>query len=110
VSVTKMLAQDPTKWPDVNPLTKGPRYALTTFPDSVYGTTAASSAGASSAPKPADDGPQRRAGDPGSAGPGLPGWLWPLAALLVLGAVGLAFLRRHTGRRTSAPSDTTKEV
>jgi subtilisin family serine protease len=115
VSVTRMLAQDPTGWPDENPLPLGPRSAEKKYPASVYGTAAsptASPSGDSSAtraPSPSDSGrPDSAATDSDSSG--VPVWLWPVAALLVLGGIVLALTQRQRGRRPAATEHNSEDV
>lgn len=106
VSVTNMLAHDPTKWPDVNPLLHGPKRAVKDFPASVYGaqpaatTEPAASASAGGTTDPADgkgDGTQQAAAS--TDGGGLPGWTWALLAAVVAGAVGAGIALNKRGSR-----------
>lgn len=100
-SITQMLRHDPTKWPDVNPLLKGPEQAMADFPagsDSLKTETPTSAADESSTSAAAND----------DDSAGLPGWLWPAAAvamLIIIVAVVIA-RRRGTPASATAPSDT----
>ncbi len=99
VSVTKMLAEDPRKWPDINPLLHGPKRALRDFPMSSYGSHPASTRirpGSTT-----DPGGAPAAADELSDRP----WRVPVAAGAVVAAllgVGLVLRRRtrsgHSGR------------
>ncbi len=102
VSVTKMLAQDPTRWPDTNPLLNGPKRALTDFPMSAYGAQPSASSG------PSADTTNDTAADPSDTPTtpaantdegGAPVWVWPLGAVLLLGAVGAGLAARKRGSR-----------
>lgn len=101
VSVTKLLAQDPTRWPDTNPLLNGPKRALRDFPMSVYGAqpsaTSSPTAGATDQAAPDADTPTRPAASTDDAG--APVWVWPLGAVLLLGAVGAGLAARTRGSR-----------
>jgi len=101
VSVTKMLAQDPTKWPDTNPLLNGPKRALKDFPMSAYGAQPSASASPSAvATDKASAGSGTQAGSAaGTDGGGVPVWVWPLGAVLLLGAVGAGFAANTRGSR-----------
>ena len=106
VSAKRMLAHDPTKWPDVNPLLQGPKHALRAFPMSSYGTAAATSdaspaASSASASPRADDGSGSDAAA-SSDGVGVPGWVWPVGVLLVVVALVLVAAGRRRGRRAPA--------
>ncbi|WP_110240248.1 S8 family serine peptidase [Nocardioides gilvus] len=48
VSVTKMLAKDPTGWPDINPLIDTPEDIMAVYPPEIYGKYA----GATEVPRP----------------------------------------------------------
>ncbi|HET9761094.1 MAG TPA: S8 family serine peptidase [Nocardioidaceae bacterium] len=103
VSVTKLLAQDPTRWPDTNPLLNGPRRALRDFPMSAYGaqpSASSSPTGATTTDGPAadpSDTPTRQAANTEDGG--VPVWVWPLGAVLLLGAVGAGFAANTRGSR-----------
>jgi Subtilase family len=121
LSPERLLATDPTGWPDENPLLRGPRRALADYPASVYepagtgpaaspgGSPTASSGGASTAGSTTGSTTGGSTGSgagtsAASGAGGAPGWVWPLAALVAvvaaaLGAVGVA-ARRRAGRRT----------
>lgn len=103
VSVTKLLAQDPTRWPDTNPLLNGPRRALRDFPMSAYGaqpSASSSPTGATTtdgqAADPSDT-PTRQAANTEDGG--VPVWVWPLGAVLLLGAVGAGVAANTRGSR-----------
>jgi hypothetical protein len=113
VSVKKLLAQDPSGWPDENPLLKGPRRAVKEYPASSYGAVSSSTASpsedssATAAPSPSDSGrPGSAAADSGSGG--VPVWVWPAVALVVLGGVVLALTQR--GRRPAAAEHNSEDV
>lgn len=103
VSVTKLLAQDPTRWPDTNPLLNGPKRALRDFPMSAYGaqpSASSSPTGAATTDDPAadpSDTPTRQAANTEDGG--VPVWVWPLGAVLLLGAVGAGFAANTRGSR-----------
>ena len=105
-STTKMLAHDPTLWPDENPLLLTPAQSRKRYPMSVRtaaaaGASAAATAATSAAPAPAPAaGGQRPAAQTGgSAQAGVPvvAWALPLA-LLVTGAGGFLLVRRGRPR------------
>lgn len=111
VSVTAMLAHDPTRWPDENPLLKGPERALRDFPMSAYGA-ASTSASVSADPTAPSASPAAQGGDthqdsePGTTpaanddtGGGVPVWVWPVAAVVVAGAAGAGVAARRRGSR-----------
>lgn len=95
VSVPHMLAQDPTKWPDVNPLLNGPDAAVKNFPSKIYGHPAAAkvaqdqsaskASGKTSSAKAAGD----TTGGAPSDGGGAPGWLWAVLAVIGVAVAGL---------------------
>lgn len=118
VSAKRMLAHDPTGWPDVNPLLHGPKQAVARYPMSSYGqksATASSAApSASTSPTPAASATRHR---PDNGG-GLPAWVWPVVVLLAVGALAVAAVGAVRGRRTpgrpgsrlQAAHDNTREV
>lgn len=114
LAINNVLAVDPTKYPDVNPLLKGPQQAIKDFPASVYGAaegstgsgdTAGSTAKASPSSSAATTSRGSRAGD-GSGG--VPVWVWPLGGVVLVGLAGalLAVRRRGTSSPSTAPSTT----
>ena len=113
VSVTRMLQHDPTKWPDVNPLLKSPKAAMRAYPMSAYGATQPSSSAepadgasgdASKAPATSGDTKPSASGTGGSGG--VPVWVWPLAAVVVVGAAGSVIA---VSKRGSRPVTTARE-
>lgn len=115
VSVPKMLAHDPTRWPDVNPLLHGPHAAVRDFPMSSYGKAAkpAGSGGAAGATKGAqadgqNDGRAHAKGGSDGSSPAasgtLPAWVWVVVALVVAGAAAVA---AATWRRRTRSGDGT---
>lgn len=113
LSMSKMLASDPTGWPDVNPLLKGPRRALADFPMSSRtagsaGEPSASAAGTSSSPSAGAD----RDTKPSAAsteGGGVPVWVWPLGAVVLLGAAGAGIAAHNRGSRSTTSGRTREE-
>lgn len=115
-SATRMLMQDPTKWPDVNPLLKGPDYAYKTYPDSVYGKTqpaasassAAATAGASGAatstasPSPAASSSSDSSAGGSDGSGGMPVWIWVVIGVVVVGGGGGAAAVAKGARRKAA--------
>jgi hypothetical protein len=102
VSAKRMLAHDPTRWPDVNPLLKGPQQALSRFPMSSYGSAAAS---ADASPAASSAGAASRSDDSTSSDAaarsddaGVPVWAGPVGVLLVVGALVLVAAGRRRGR------------
>ena len=112
VSVTKMLAHDPTQWPDVNPLLKGPQAAKQDFPMSVRGRAQTPSAQSTPSDAPSEDTAASGGDDDGSGGGGVPGWVWPGVAVLTLGAVAVAVAAgaSRRGGRLATAHDNAKEV
>ncbi len=112
VSVTKMLANDPTEWPDVNPLLNGPRAAEQDFPMSIRGSAQAPASEASPSDAPAASGAKQNDDGGGSSGTGAPGWVWPGVAVLALGglAAGVAVAASRRGGRLATAHDNAKEV
>lgn len=92
VSVPHMLAQDPTKWPDVNPLLNGPDAAIKNFPASSYGHPAAAQGTQSHPAKKASDttSTHNSPAMPGNGGGGMPAWVWVVIAAVVVGLGGAA--------------------
>jgi subtilisin family serine protease len=114
VSVTKMLAHDPTGWPDVNPLMGTPRDAIRKFPMSAYRAPGSAGQAAASATPSAQQSPSgaaadRQAASQQTSSTGLPGWTWPLAGVAVLAAAGALLVVRR-GRRGPTPDPHTKEA
>ena len=114
ISPRRMLASDPTGWPDENPLLHGPRRALKDFPSSVYDVSRASASAsaqpsdgdsASAASAPSDDGGASTAAgnssdsSASSSSSGAPVWVWPLAAIVVAGLAGAVLVTNRRGSR-----------
>ncbi len=103
LAINNVLAVDPTKYPDVNPLLKGPQQAIKDFPASVYGAST-STAGPTAKPSPAAS--SRTTGQPSTASAGgggwVPIWAWPLGGVVLVGLAGALLAVRRRG--TSAPS------
>jgi hypothetical protein len=115
VSVSRLLAQDPTGWPDEYPLPKGPRRAEKDYPTSKYGTTSSPTASPSSEPSATEAPAPSDSGRPDSAATesesrGVPVWLWSAAALLVLGGIVVALTQRQRGRRPAATEHNAEDV
>ncbi len=112
VSATKMLAHDPTRWPDVNPLLHGPKRAEQDFPMSVYGAQA--TPGAAATPSPSDDGATEPTAAAPSAHDGVPVWVWPAALVVLLGGLALVLTRRNrttsSTRRPATTDDNAEDV
>lgn len=110
VSVTRMLQHDPTKWPDVNPLLKSPKAAMKAYPMSVYGATQPSSSAdpsSDASEAPATSGNDTKASASGTGGSGgVPVWVWPLAAVVVVGVAGSVIA---VNKRGSRPVTTARE-
>ena len=120
LAINNVLPVDPTKYPDVNPLLEGPQQAIKDFPASVYdaqGSTQGSAggetqgAGAAStgtagkdAGKTAGSGSSDRSAS-ASSSDGVPVWVWPVGAVVVLGLAGALLAAR---RRGAAPPSTTE--
>lgn len=106
VSVTKMLQHDPTKWPDVNPLLRGPYAAVKDFPMSSYGTapTAGGTTATTGQTQATGTTPSKGGQQPathGSTSSGVPSWVWVLVAAVVLaggGAAGATMRKQRRGR------------
>ena len=92
-----MLAHDPTGWPDVNPLLQGPRAGAQRLPDErrtapAGGDRSSSECRGGPVATPVT-GTRGRDTKPAAAttdGGGVPVWVWPLAAVVVLGAAAAA--------------------
>nr|WP_254450731.1 S8 family serine peptidase [Aeromicrobium stalagmiti] len=98
ISLRKLLARDPSGWPDVNPLLKNPNDAFAAYPLSAWKdpkTTEPTSPSAS--PTPADDPtPQAATTADDSSGPAI--WI-SIAAAVALLAVLLVLRHRRTTSR-----------
>jgi subtilisin family serine protease len=111
VSAKRMLEHDPTGWPDVNPLLHGPKQAVATYPLSSYGHASAATPSASASPAAASARPSRTAAASTTKtaashdGGGVPVWVWPVAGLLVAGALALAAIGAVRRRGAPAPQD-----
>ena len=105
----RMLATDPTGWPDVNPLTNGVDAARADFPSSVYRDPAApapTSAAPSTTAPPASDDPTPAAASStddssSSAAPWVVG-----GAVLALALIAAIIVLRQRGRRGDPPVPT----
>lgn len=124
LSPAEMLRSDPTGWPDVNPLLKGPTAALAAFPMS--SRTAASPSPAGSGVTPSGQastspsaGPSTSPATSPSAGPatssashaasGPASWVWAAVGVVLAAAVAATLAIRRRGRRTVATGNS-KEV
>ncbi len=100
VSVTEMLDEDPTGWPDENPLLEGPKRAEADYPMSALGAAEQAAADSSGSPPQTDsessDSPT--ASDSGSA---LPWVLGAGIAVLLAGTATTLALRRRPGGDTT---------
>lgn len=102
VGIHNMLAHDPTKWPDVNPLLNGPDAALKNFPMRVYGKpyqapkSAAKAANGKAGAKSSDGGTNPSASSSSGSGSGVPAWGWAVIGVVVVLGGGLGTL---LGRR-----------
>ena len=97
----RMLATDPTGWPDVNPLTNGVDAARADFPSSVYRDPAApaptSAAPTATAPPTSDESAKTAArSTDDSSSPAVP---WVVGAVVALGLIAAAIVARRRGRR-----------
>lgn len=104
VSVTEMLADDPTGWPDENPLVDGPKRAVADYPMSALD---AGGADAMAADEPSAEPAETPATDPDSdseeAGGAMPWMIGGGAALvLLLVGAGRALRRRSGGDMTTS--------
>jgi subtilisin family serine protease len=102
LSLGKMLATDPTGWPDVNPLLEGPDAARAEFPLSVYRDPAApqptSAAPSTPVSEPADKPAANAAAeDDRSSSSALP-WIGGGAVLAVAVVAGIIILRQRNRR------------
>lgn len=99
-SLVKTLEQDPTGWPDENPLRLPPGEAIETFPASTYtrpgddaSEPAAQDDGGSTTTDASTADDDAAASDDGS----LPGWALPAGGVVLVGlAVGAVLLRRRS--------------
>ena len=106
VSVEEMLAEDPSGWPDANPLLAGPERAVADYPMSALGEGGAEQGAEESAEDPAadpaGDSASDAASDSGEAGGSLPWLLGGGAMLLLLAGAGWALRRRSGGDMTTS--------
>ena len=106
VSVEEMLAEDPSGWPDANPLLAGPKRAVADYPMSALGEGGAEQGAEESAEDPAADPAADSASDAlsdsGEAGGSLPWLLGGGAMLLLLAGAGWALRRRSGGDMTTS--------
>jgi subtilisin family serine protease len=112
-SIGKMLASDPTGWPDVNPLTNGVDAARADFPPSVYRDPNAPApttpAPSTPAPEPADK-PSAAQDSSDSSSSALP-WMGggTVLTLAVVGAIVIVMRRRRPDQTVSTASDGSPE-
>lgn len=98
-SATQMLRTDPTKWPDVNPLTEEPEQVLKDFPMSSYGhTTPAAS------PTPTASATTKKAATVTADDSGIPVWVWVVVAAVLLIAAALLLIRTRAKKSTVLPT------
>ncbi|QWZ07987.1 S8/S53 family peptidase [Nocardioides panacis] len=114
LSMSRMLATDPTAWPDVNPLRKGPRAALADYPMSSRGASASASPSPSAAESPSSDASAvpdetTRASAATADSGGVPVWVWPLGAVVVLAGAGAGVAANKRGSRSSTSGRTREE-
>jgi subtilisin family serine protease len=114
ISMSRMLATDPTAWPDVNPLRKGPRAALADYPMSSRGAEASASPSPSASGSPPSDATAASEDTTPAAAAtadsgGVPVWVWPLGAVVVLGAAGAGAAANKRGSRSSTSGRTREE-
>jgi subtilisin family serine protease len=103
--IDRMLATDPTGWPDVNPLLNGPDAARADFPSTVYRDPAAApqpttATPTTPAPEPTGEAPTPAVADDESGSSALP---WVIAGAVVVIALGAALVivvRRRQDRRS----------
>lgn len=110
----QLLANDPTSWPDENPLLEGPEAAAEKFPqgsdtvepspDAVTGETQESPPPDDDAGGSPDEGGQSAAAEDAGGGP--PGWAWPAGAAVVLAAGGVGAWGFRRGRSGQARTGT----
>ncbi len=94
-SATNMLPHDPTKWPDVNPLLKGPYKAVEDFPMAIRGKKYPTAT-----PQASDESKTETTATDTNSDDSVPVWAWGLVALLLLAtAVGLAVVLTRRRRR-----------
>jgi subtilisin family serine protease len=117
LSMTKLLANDPTEWPDVNPLLNGPRRALKDYPmsirDGAASTDPSSAATPSKTTSPSagatttdDTTPAAASTDDG----GIPVWVWPLGVVVLLGVAGAGIAANKRGSRSSTSGRTERKA
>jgi len=102
VSVTEMLDEDPTGWPDENPLVEGPKRAVADYPMSAIDAGGAGGAAPGAADEPSEEPVETAApgsgSDSASDGAGALPWVIGGGAAIVLALVGAGWtLRRRTG-------------
>ena len=108
LSLSSALDVDPTKYPDVNPLLKGPQAAIREFPASVYGATTSGGASASPSPSASAQPSNQAASKPrattteDTSQSGMPVWGWVVVAIVL---VALALGGLLAARRRSRPDD-----
>jgi hypothetical protein len=109
ISIGQMLETDPSGWPDVNPLLKGPRAAYEEFPLAAYrdpgAPEPAAAAPSTPAPEPADKPATAATADAGeSRSSALP---WIVGGAVLAGVLAAAIIiMRNRGRRSRHPVPT----
>jgi hypothetical protein len=114
-----MLKTDPSKWPDENPLLKGPKAAVKAYPMSIRGHVAETSDHGAAGPSAAVS-PTRSAGSASGrpsatrkssgGGTGIPGWLWVAVAAVVLLGLGGGVALNKRGSRSATTDDKSQGV
>lgn len=95
LALHSMVAHDPTKWPDVNPLLKGPDAAVKDYPMSIYGKTKSPAASGASADKhKVSTGSKATTANSGSSdGSGVPVWVWIVVGVVVIAGGGTGAIK-----------------
>jgi subtilisin family serine protease len=107
--IDRMLATDPTGWPDVNPLLNGPDAARADFPSTVYRDPAVPApttpAPSTAAPEPADEPTTTAAASDDTSGSSAVPWVVG-GAVLALALITVIIILRNRGRRDRQPVPT----
>lgn len=93
LALRSMLAQDPTKWPDINPLFKGPDAAVKDFPASIYGKKQSTVSSTGKNNKSTSSKTTTAPTTGGSGGSGVPVWVWVVVAVVVVAGGGVGALK-----------------
>lgn len=101
VNLAEMLGQDPSGWPDENPLLLTPQQAIATYPQDSYGATPQTPAADDPAPSGSDD-PSPAAASTSDDGGTSPWLLTGGAAALLVIVAGVLVARRRTTSSTPA--------